>query len=141
MPGAYIVDPARSLVLTRAWGILTGADMLNHARRLSADPRFQPQFSQLLDFRDITELPITAVEVREVAALNPFGPGARRAIVVASDVAFGMARMYQILVEQSPQEFEVFRDIDEALRWLGFANVKAEILRALSETLPLPETD
>jgi len=107
MPGGYIIDSARSLVLSRAWDVLTGADLIRHARIL--------------------------------AALNPFGAGSRRALVVASDVVFGMARMYQILTEPSPDEFELFRDFDKALDWLGVADAKAELLRGLSEAPALPE--
>ena len=140
MPAAYIVDADRSLVLSRGWGAVTGADLLMHVRSLRTDPRFQPQFSQLFDFRATTDVRVDAQSVREIAAQNPFGAGARRAFVVANDVAFGMARMYQILTEVSPDELEVFRDLDEALRWLGVAEAKAELLRTLSGLPPLPDT-
>lgn len=139
MPGGYLFDSARSLVLSRAWDVLTGADLIRHARTLAADPGFKPHFSQLCDMRDVTEIRTDAEGIREVAALNPFGAGSRRALVVGSDVVFGMARMYQILNETSPDEFEIFRDVDEALKWLGVASAKAELLRGLSETPALPE--
>lgn len=141
MPGGYSIDPARSLVLSRAWDVLTGADLSRHARILAADPGFKLNFNQLCDYRDVKEIRADAAAIRELAALNPFGAGARRALIVSSDVVFGMARMYQILTESSPDEFEVFRDLDEALKWLGVADEKAELLRALSEAPPLPETD
>jgi len=141
MPGGYSIDPARSLVLSRAWDVLSGADLSRHARTLASDPGFKPDFNQLCDFRDVTEVRADAAAIRELAALNPFGAGARRALVVSSDVVFGMARMYQILTETSPDEFEVFRDLDEALKWLGVADEKAELLRALSATAPLTQTD
>ena len=139
MPGGYIIHSARSLVLSRAWDVLTGADLIRHARILAADPGFQPHFSQLCDMRDVTEIRADAAGIRELAALNPFGAGSRRALVVASDVVFGMARMYQILTEPSPDEFELFRDFDKALDWLGVADAKAELLRGLSEAPALPE--
>jgi hypothetical protein len=41
------------------------------------------------------------------------------AIVTDNDVAFGMARMYQLLCEMSlPVRIEVFRDLEPALAWL-----------------------
>ena len=141
MPGGYIIDSARSLVLSRAWNVLTGADLSRHARILAADRGFKPHFSQLCDMRDVTEIRADAAAIRELAALNPFGAGSRRALVVASDVMFGMARMYQILTEPSPDEFELFRDFDQALNWLGVADAKAELLRGLSEAPALPEAD
>jgi hypothetical protein len=141
MPGGYIIDTARSLVLSRAWGVLTGAELIRHARTLAADPGFKPHFSQLCDMRDVTEIRADAAAIRELASLNPFGAGARRSLVVASDVVFGMARMYQILIDTSPDEFEVFRDLDQTLRWLGVTEAKAELLQALAEAPALPDTD
>jgi hypothetical protein len=141
MPGGYTIDAARSLILSRAWDVLTGADLIRHARTLASDPGFKPDFNQLCDFRDVTEVRADAAAIRELAALNPFGSGARRALVVSTDVVFGMARMYQILTEPAPDVFEVFRDFDQALKWLGVTGAKAELLRALSATAPLTRTD
>lgn len=42
----------------------------------------------------------------------------RRAIVVASDLQYGLARMFAQLVEPAGQEVRPFRDIDEARRWV-----------------------
>jgi len=141
MSSSFTVDPARSLVLSRGWGPLTSADLTQYARLLADDPRFRPDFCQLCDLREVTEVRVGASGIREVAALNPFGAGARRAVVVGSDVVFGLARMYQMLTESSPDEVEIFRDLDEALRWLGVADAKAELLRSMSEAPHLPESD
>jgi len=92
------------------------------------------------DFIDVTDVKVTASGVREMTGLNPFGAGARRALAVSSDVAYGMARMYQIMRSDAQDEVEVFRDIDSALEWLGVADAKAELLRTLSELPPLPGT-
>ena len=43
---------------------------------------------------------------------------ARLAIVVADDLGFGMARMYQILSDELPQHILVSRDYTEAENWL-----------------------
>jgi hypothetical protein len=73
-----------------------------------------------------------------MAKLNPFGAGARRALVVTSDVVFGMARMYQILRDESPDELQIFRKVDDAFRWLWIIDAKEELLSALSQTPPIP---
>jgi hypothetical protein len=73
--------------------------------------------------------------------LNPFWAGARRALVVTSDVVFGMARMYQILRDESPDELEIFREMDGALQWLGVDDEKAELLSAISKVSPIPGLD
>ena len=42
----------------------------------------------------------------------------KRAIVVASDLGFGLANMYEKWSTGLPQVMRVFRDINEAERWL-----------------------
>ncbi len=39
--------------------------------------------------------------------------------MAAADVAFGTARMYQMLTEAHVKNIGVFRDIEEAKAWLG----------------------
>ena len=141
MPGAYTIDLARSLVLSRGWGVVTDRELLAHVRALTADPRFAPHFRQLADLRDVTDMQVTASTIREMVRLNPFWAGARRALVVTSDVVFGMARMYQILRDESPDELRIFRKVDDALQWLGIADAKEELLLALSQAPPIPGLD
>lgn len=43
---------------------------------------------------------------------------ARLAFVVDNDLGFGMARMYEILSEELPQESRVFRSFKEGQDWL-----------------------
>jgi hypothetical protein len=138
MPCAYTIDLARSLVLSRGWGEVTDRELLAHVRALTADPRFARSFHQFIDLRDVTDVQITASTIREMVKLNPFGAGARRAVVVTSDVVFGMARMYQILRDESPDEFEIFRKLDDALRWLEIIDAKEELLSAISQVPPIP---
>ena len=132
MPVGYIIDTPRSMVLSRAWGVLQDSELLRHARALGTDPLFRPGFNQIVDFRDVTEIQVTSATVREMVHLSPFGKGSRRALLVNNDVVFGLTRMYQILMEQAPDEVAIFRDEDVALKWLGVANDKVELLSMLS---------
>ncbi len=119
MPGSYTILPESRFVLSRSWGVLTQALLLAHSRALAGDPRFQPSFAQLSDLREVTDITVTAPGVREAAEASPFGAGSRRALVASSDFIFGMARMYELFRENATGEVMVFRDVHEALRWLG----------------------
>ena len=141
MPCAYTINLARSLVLSRGWGVVMDRELLAHVRSLIADPRFARNFHQLIDLRDVTDVQITASCIREMVRLNPFGAGARRAVVVTNDVVFGMARMYQILSDESPDELQIFRKMDDALQWLWIADAKADLLSVLSQAPPIPGLD
>jgi len=40
------------------------------------------------------------------------------AIYAPGDLAFGIARMYDMITDESPEEVMAFRDVREAIRWL-----------------------
>ena len=83
MPVGYTIDLARSLVLSRGWGVVTDREILAHARALTADPRFERSFHQLADLREVTDARVTDFANKQMLVrLNPFGAGARRAMVV-----------------------------------------------------------
>lgn len=119
MPTTYRLDVANRVVYSRAWGAVTDEELAAHSRALKADPRFQPDFLQLQDLLDLSEPRVSAEGLRRLAALNPFGKGARRAVVVASTVAYGLARMHELLRAGSGDELQVFRNRAAALGWLG----------------------
>ncbi len=118
MPASYRIDKARGVVFSHYSGLLTDDDILDHQRRLKADPEFDPTFRQLLDMREIEELTATAEGIRQLARGNPFISGSRRGGVASKDVVFGMARMFEMMREQMGDEFRMFRSMDAALDWL-----------------------
>ena len=61
--------------------------------------------------------------------------------MVTNDEVFGMARMYQLLTDDSPDELQIFRKMDDALQWLGIADAKEESLLALSQAPQIPALD
>ena len=119
MPGSYLIDVQRRIVFTRGWGALNDAELIAHAESLSSNGRFDPGFRQIIDFRDLSDIRVTGAGVRAVAQNNPFRRDARRAIVVASDEAFGLTRMFELFTESDPDQFRIFREIGPALEWIG----------------------
>lgn len=119
MPASYKIDKDKRLVLMNAWGVLTFADAVAHRDKLLADPDFDPSFSQISDFTDVTKVAISADELRQLAGLAVFAPQARRAFVAPADEKFGLGRMFvahrELLGESGSA---VFRSIEEALLWL-----------------------
>jgi len=119
MPGSYLIDAAAGIVYTRGWSVLTDEEIAAHAEALGADPRFDPGFRQIVDFRELTEIRVSGAGVREVARHNPFRRDARRAFVVASDEAFGLTRMFGMFTDSSGDEFQIFRAIEPAFEWIA----------------------
>ena len=119
MPASYKIAAARGLVFTTGSGVLTDDDCYGHVSALSTDPLFNPSMDQLADLTQVTEVRLTASAIHRMAERNPFGEGSRRAFVVSDDVAFGMARMYEILTSDHAHDVTVFHDLAKARAWLG----------------------
>jgi hypothetical protein len=119
-----VVDSKR-FVYARATGVLTLADNLSAFYALSVDPRFEFGFSQLCDFRGITEARLGESELREFVTLEQSSldllSGARIALVAPEAFSFGLARMWEILADGMPFETHVFRSLPEAVAWLGLS--------------------
>jgi hypothetical protein len=119
----YKIDKERRLVMSSGTGVLTKADILGHMDRLSKDPDFDPDFSQVSDFTQLTGINIGPEDVRQLAERNIFSPRSRRAFVVKDDLQFGLARMFEIHRELKGETgIRVFRTLDEALDWVLVGN-------------------
>ena len=111
--------------MTTISGVFTLADGLAHQEKLLKDPDFDPSFSQLIDFTQVTKLELGTEEVRRLAQRSIFSCDARRAILVGSDLAFGLARMFLIFRESLGEKGVLFHSLDEALYWVFTGNNSA----------------
>jgi hypothetical protein len=111
-------------VMSVAADVFTIDDALAHQEKLLKDPDFDPSFSQLWDLTQITKWEITAADTRRLAQRTIFSSDSRRACVAISDVAFGYARMFEMLRENAGETgIEIFRDLDGALDWVLAKNI------------------
>jgi hypothetical protein len=109
---------ARLIVLVVS-GELDDAGLLRLGDELEKAPERELNFSLLIDLRKASGQNVTSAGTRSAAA-RPLvlAPSARRAVVVPSELGFGMARMYEMLREGTGGATRVFRDYDEADRWV-----------------------
>jgi hypothetical protein len=119
MPIDFAIYPERRLIVTTGWGVLTLDDLLDHEKRLAAHPDFVPDLAQLLDFSGVEEPRLHWKDMHAVAVGCPLGKQSRRALVAGTDEMYGIGRMYQLVADREDQDMQVFRDGDEARRWLG----------------------
>ena len=115
----YRIDSKLEIVFIKAEGILTDADLEKLLVSMQGDPDFRPSLNQLGDFRAVDFMDLTTSAVRVLAARISDGEQSQRAIVVSSELAFGMSRMYQILTDENPAKIKVFKGMTEARKWLG----------------------
>jgi hypothetical protein len=120
MPCEFSIDKDRRLVISRGTGTFGYADFLEHMEKLGLDPRFSPEFAHVVDCRGFDVIDLTAAQVEELGGQSIFAATARRAFVVASDLHFGLSRMFAAFREaKCGQITMVFREMREAAAWLG----------------------
>jgi hypothetical protein len=122
MPCNYRIDEERRLVITTAWDRLTGAEVVDHQRKLQNDPGFSRDFFQFLDLADVMEIQMDRMTVAELARFDLFSAKSRRAFFAPNPLAYEMSRMFMAFREANGEDqMRVFTDRNEALQWLGVA--------------------
>ena len=135
IPTLYSIDTERKLVLTLGFGFITKEEVLTLQDQMSNDPRFDPTFSQVADFEQLTGTNIGLADVRVFAQRDAFSSQSRRAIVVKGDVAFGFAKVFELCRQLSGAcGIRVFRARDEAFDWILSPEATATI--RLTESHP-----
>jgi hypothetical protein len=119
MPAFYKIDKEHRIVLSTAHGVLTRADVLAHQENLLKDPDFDPGYSQIFDFSQVTAFELSAEEIRGLAKRSVFSPHSHRALIAPSDLGFGLGRMFEMLRENEGElGIRVFRTLEQALDWV-----------------------
>jgi hypothetical protein len=129
MPITFRIDKEAGMVYTTIEGRINTDELLESLERLMNHPDFGPGLNGLADLRSM-EIDTFSADVMRIADLmikfrNKIGPS-KTAVVISKDVTFGMTRMFQAFSEQSSIETAIFRDREEALRWLGLNKTPAD---------------
>jgi hypothetical protein len=117
MPYSVNVLPEFELVLSRAWGRITRADVDAHQAEVLEHPSFDPQMRQFADLRAV-EFDVSGFDIQDLATRSVFSADSKRAVVVSSDVLYGLTRMWGALSEGRTGNVRPFTDVDEACAWL-----------------------
>ena len=114
------VNAADRVVILSVSGELGDSDLLSLAIDIENDPEVKPDFSMLVDVRRADVRNVTSAGVRALADRPlALSPASRRGIVVPSELGFGMARVYEALRNAESGAIRVFRDYEEAQRWVA----------------------
>ncbi len=114
------MDHENELIITTVTGLLDDEDLLAVDLLCRDNPEFKPEYDQLVDLRLAQVQAITRDGVQALANRPPlFIRTSRRAIVVATDMGYGMARMFELMRDSRAGEIRIFREMTEAKAWLG----------------------
>ncbi len=122
MPIITTIDSEKGIRIHTVTGEVTADDFRTALTKVHTSPDSQSTMNGLWDLRAATG-DFSTVDIDRMADFvgsqwGNIGPH-KIALVVSRDVDFGLARMYEQLLEmQSTIELMVFRDSEEATRWL-----------------------
>ena len=113
--------------MVTARGDLVASDIRDAAAQVYGDPLFRPGMNTLLDLTGARPT-VTAENVRTIVSfvsrnIEVRGKG-RCALVTGREVDYGIARMAQTYMEPIGIEAMVFREMEDAERWLDWKAVR-----------------
>lgn len=118
MPIQYTIDPQRRTVEINCNGEVTTQEIVEHRKKLLADPQFNADFGALIDASRLAGFGVSWELLNGLRHGDPFSGKSRRAVLAPGSFAFGLGRMYQGLRRDS--NFAVFRTLDAARTWIQF---------------------
>jgi hypothetical protein len=124
-------DDTHRLAVYRPSGVLDmslAAQLLDFL--LAMENAHPDPFSRLLDLTAVVEIRLSGTEMYHIAQTRRVvtdgrGPF-RTAILAPTLLAYGMGRMYELLMEGSAIQIGVFRDAEGAASWLGVPRAVVE---------------
>lgn len=116
---AYSIVRTEKLLTVTVTGVVSDEEFMSCVDQVREIAGQSPDIHELVDLREVTNFVVSAKTIRSAASAPPrFGPASRQAALVSNDIGFGLSRMYGMLIESSRPNVAVFRDMEEALRWV-----------------------
>ncbi len=129
MPYYFEMEPQRRVVRVVLEGRVDDAEMLEIYRLIGVRYKALRPAGGIVDFSAVTDFSVSGATIRRMAEERPpFPPNVPRYLVAPLDYMFGMARMFQLLGEETRPGLQVVRTREEAYRGLAIANPAFERL-------------
>jgi hypothetical protein len=116
----YAIDKQLRLVVVSSSATVNAAQLVALRQQIKDDPDYDSRWPVLVDLGGASALDFSAAELRQLAASAMTDRSARQAIVVGSELGFGLARMFEAFsaVSKDNENVRVFRNADEARSWV-----------------------
>lgn len=130
----YRIFPEHNLLFMKGYGILGDKDALETSM-VFEDKDYTAGMNELCFYTKVEKIRVSTENITKAKYLISRHDGMRKGINVAlvgsTNLSYGLCRMYQMLRSDAPYSIEVFRDLEDALKWL---NIDGEF-KALLTTL------
>ena len=118
MPFSFHFDEGTKMFHVQAIGAVNDLQLMELYNRLHREPAFIACYPIVGDFTAVTEVLISS-NIIESLAKTARSRTNFVALIAPRAVAFGLARMYQIICDPEDARINVFAEAKEALVWLG----------------------
>ena len=130
MTVGYTFFERLKLVYVNITDTVTFEQLATYLKSLSQDVHYRPPMKKLVDFRGCRKYDLTGDQAEKFAALNRdlsnCFPSEKCAIVAPGDLEYGMSRAHEMYISGSGLDMQVFRQLPEALDWLGIESSEFE---------------
>lgn len=117
------IDKDRRMAQVKAWGTVTGRELKDIFSEIVEHQDWDAGFSMLCDYNQILNFDITPNDIYYIIewqeSIDAIIGNGRCAVVAGRDFIFGMSRMWQTLSSGRSQQVFVFRQMNDAVTWLG----------------------
>ena len=120
----FVIIPGKNLIIYRPSGVLTAADIIGYIKNVLKDENFVEGLLEFIDLSQVQEWKLGHQDVEKVTYFDFNGMGtikkiSKSAIWAPTDIAFGMARMYQSFAEKYNDKIFISKELQETVDYLG----------------------
>ena len=117
------IDKARKLAQIKAMGKVNVLELKEIFVKTVGHEDWQAGFNMLCDYSGIENFDVTSQDIDDITewqtSIDSLIGNGRCAVVASRDAVYGMSRMWEILSSERSQKIGVFRNITDAVSWLG----------------------
>src|SRR5260370_211430 len=112
MPAVLKIDPQRGVVCSTFHGQVTDEQLLQHRARIQADPHFNPDFAEIVDFSAALPGSISDGTLATLAGSKSlFSESVPHVIVAPAELPFVLAERYREFARGSGRSLFVVRSL------------------------------
>jgi hypothetical protein len=122
-------DAANNILRVTIDGHITDAILFDGYAAMARCVAFHPACHSIADFSPAISADFSSEAIKQLAAAPPLPTAALRILVAPADSVYGMARMFQILSEETRPNLHIVRTMDEAYSLLQVKSPEFNPLR------------
>jgi len=128
MPAHHTIDNRNKLIVTTWDGDVVDIDLIEALTKYQQDIQCHPHYlgyNEIVDFSEVRKIKVTTEGIKNIgrraSTTDQNGIDRRLAFIVSSDLAFGLARMYEVyrsLTRKTNKRVRTFKNKRDAYAWV-----------------------